>query len=128
MSPETYQRLCNRTECDQGAARLRYNTLRAVRLNHAVIGLAGEIGELASLVEKHLHYGQPLDEISLKDELGDCLWYISLACNALGINLADVMTANIAKLTVRYPDKYSDDCAAHRDRQAEAQVMTGELV
>lgn len=134
MDPTEYQRLCQRTECDQRAAALRYTGAYnetggsgpvAVRLNHAVIGMTGEVGEMASILEKWLHYGQPLDLVHWKEELGDLLWYASLACNASGLDLGEVMHANIRKLQARYPTKYTDTQAAepNRDRTAERQAL-----
>ena len=127
MSPDTYQKLASRTECDQLSALERMNTLWKIRLNHAVVGLAGEVGELASSWEKAAYYGQSYDAEHLKEELGDCLWYVALACNAMGISLADVMEANLRKLAVRYPERYSDVRAAEqgRDRAAEARAVAG---
>lgn len=135
MDTHEYQASAARTECNQRAARQRMYgmvqtnphlscdpaLLEPIRLNHAIIGLAGEVGELAATVEKWLYYGQPLDRVHLLDELGDALWYIALACNAAGLNLGDVMAANIAKLKARYPHKYEDVRAAEegRDRVAE---------
>ena len=59
------------------------------------------------------------------DELGDCLWYLALACNALGFSMEDVMGANIRKLRQRFPDKFEEAKAAEsgRDREAESQAI-----
>jgi len=130
----TYQCEAARTECDQSKAQNRFATYRnehgpsGVRFNHAVVGLAGEVGELASLAENWLYYGRPLDPVKVGEELGDCLWYVALACNALGLNLSNLMEANLAKLRVRYPDRYADDRAdrTNRDRDAEQAAMAGE--
>lgn len=146
MTPNEYQQLAARTECDQEAAfhrkalidrGLRYDPghevweinqpkLLATRLTHAALGLSGESGELSYAVEKWLQYGKPLDVTNIMEEIGDCLWYLALAANALGLNLEAVMKVNIKKLRTRYPDKYTDQCAAeeNRDRIAEAAAMT----
>lgn len=130
MNPSKYQELCHRTECDQDKSRQRFGTDLVsmngpVRINHAILGLAGEVGELAGAVERWLYYGRPLDEKNVKEEIGDCLWYLALACNALHLDMAQVMEANIAKLKTRYPEKYSDTHANpdNRDLQAEAAAM-----
>jgi len=133
MHVSEYQTLAARTECDQAAASRRRlyhdqegdNKLLATRLSHAVLGLTGEVGELATAIEHWLHYGQPLDVVNIQEEAGDCMWYLALACNALGISMQDVMEKNIAKLKQRFPDKYSDQLAAEegRNRQAERQVL-----
>jgi NTP pyrophosphatase (non-canonical NTP hydrolase) len=95
-----------------------------IRLNHSIIGLCGELGELAGTVERYVYYGQKeLDRNNIYEELGDCLWYIAQACNALGFKLEDVMASNIAKLKTRYPDKYTDEMAANRDTKAEQKAL-----
>jgi len=129
MTPNEYQKLAARTECDQEAAAERYvrpsTKILSTRLSHAALGLSGESGELAYAVEKWIHYGQELDLANLEEELGDCLWYIALACNALELNLSDVMKANIFKLRTRYPAKYTDYDAKeeNRDREAEMEAV-----
>jgi len=124
MDVNEYQRLAKRTECVQGAAHHRLaSSVTNTRLNHALIGLMGEVGELACEWEKHIHYGQPLNRVRLVEELGDMLWYIALACNALGMSMERVLQANINKLRIRYPERYSDERAAHRDLVAEEQAL-----
>ena len=92
---------------------------------HSVVGLAGDVGELCSCVEKHRWYGQKFDKDNFIEELGDCLWYIAEACDALHIHLEAVMEANIAKLQKRYPNKFDANQAKeeNRDRKAEAEAM-----
>lgn len=133
MLPCDYQDLARRTECNQEAAsrrRLFYdnemdNRLLATRLHHSVLGLMGEVGELAGAVERWIHYGQELDVVNIREELGDSLWYIAEACNALGFSMEAVMVANIEKLRRRYPEKFSEEKAAeeNRDRQAEREAI-----
>lgn len=131
MNPSEYQELAARTECDQERAYGRYCSSYplAIRLNHAVLGLAGEVGELAAAVERWLHYGQPMDSVNLTEELGDLLWYITLTCNATGTSLNEVMHSNIRKLRQRYPDKYDGEYAKeeNRDRQAERAAVQAEI-
>lgn len=136
MDPREYQDLAARTEGDYKIAARRYfgppqrgfdatdpTTTLPVRLNHAVNGLTGEVGELAGALERWLHYGQPLDVSNIR--VGDCMWYIALACNTLDLDLGKVMAANIQKLRVRYPERYTDEHAAevNRDREAERRTL-----
>lgn len=136
MDPTEYQVSASRTECDQKRSLTRINDcsvfertgwpdLASVRLIHGVLGLTGETGELASAVEKWLYYGHELDETNIKEEVGDCLWYLALICNALRLDLDGIMDANIAKLKKRYPEKFCQDRAKeeNRDRAAEAKVV-----
>ncbi len=67
------------------------------------LGLAGEAGEVANLVKKGVFHRHGLDKSSLKKELGDVLWYATTLCTYLGLDLGEVMKANIDKLQLRYP-------------------------
>lgn len=139
MTPEEYQRLASRTECSQQRALQRMCMVgsiptvpcdndnpgfTAIRLNHSVIGLCGEVGELAALMQKWIYYGQHFDYTKFTEELGDVLWYVAQACNALDVDMGEMlMEANIRKLKARYPDKFTEEAASNRDLAAEAQAM-----
>jgi NTP pyrophosphatase (non-canonical NTP hydrolase) len=105
----TYQTLALRTAKPMNVKEL---------LLHAALGLTGEAGEFADCIKKHWAYEQPLDTQNAIEELGDLLWYVALACDALNIGMDDVASMNIEKLRKRYPLKYQDDLAAFRaDKQ-----------
>lgn len=125
MDPDEYQKMAERTECDQQASlgRMLTHHPQSIRVNHAIIGLAGEVGELASLLQKWIYYGQDLKVEGMKEEIGDCLWYLAELCNAMGFSLGKIMQANIQKLKIRYPDKYSDTQALQRDTCKEQQLF-----
>lgn len=72
-------------------------------LNLAVMGLAGEAGEVVDLVKKHQHHGVELDHEKLKKEAGDVLWYLQYLCLVLGVHLDDIALQNVYKLRLRYP-------------------------
>lgn len=63
-------------------------------LNHSVIGLVTEIGEVATLIKRNEIYGKPFDDemrAHLAEELGDICWYIPCGLQALGYeNFSDV--------------------------------------
>ena len=87
-------------------------------LMHAAYGLAGEAGEFADCVKKAHVYGRELDRANAAEELGDILWFVALACNALNVPMSTVAQQNIDKLRQRYPEKYSDQHAKARlDKQ-----------
>ena len=67
------------------------------------LGLAGEAGEVADILKKHLLKSKDIDLPHLKEELGDILWYIAEACECFGFNLSDVANTNIEKLQNRHP-------------------------
>ena len=101
----------------QIAARRTQNT--ALRLfetrEHALKGLVAEVGEIMSLYQKQLQ-GHTFDEGSLKLEIGDVLWMVSELCDCYGWTLEEVADANIAKLKVRYPERFTtEQSKARRD-------------
>lgn len=83
-------------------------------LMHAALGLAGEAGEFADAIKKHLVYGRPLDHLNAVEEIGDILWFCALACTTLGVDMAQVAQENLDKLKRRYPEAYSDKLAEDR--------------
>lgn len=93
------------------------------RLLHASIGMNTEQAEFADMLKKHLFYGKPLDQTNLKEELGDMLWYIAVAMDALGTDFDTEMNRVINKLRVRFPDKFTDHHAENRDLVAERKVL-----
>ncbi len=76
-------------------------------LANMALGLAGEAGEAADLIKKHLFHGHPLNEERLVKELGDVLWYVAMMARALGRPLGEVAEINVAKLKERYPEGFS---------------------
>lgn len=89
------------------------NNLRNDMLCHAVFGLTSEAGEVAGILQKS-YQGHEFDVNHIKKELGDCLWMIAEACEALQLDMADVATTNIEKLKDRYPDGFDPDKSLHR--------------
>lgn len=83
------------------------------RLHHAVFGLTSEAGEVAGILQK-IYQGHDFDEEHVKKELGDCLWMIAEACEALGCTMDEIMQMNIDKLKARYPEGFSADRSLHR--------------
>ena len=83
------------------------------RLYHAVLGLTSEAGEAAGILQK-VYQGHEFDRNHMIKELGDCLWMISEACDALDADMSWVMETNIIKLMERYPDGFSADKSLHR--------------
>lgn len=73
------------------------------QVNHAVLGLAGEVGEVANLQKKE-NLGKAVTIADYIDELGDVLWYFTLVCALKGTSIEEVMTQNMKKLKARYPD------------------------
>lgn len=80
---------------------------------HAVFGLTSEAGEVAGILQKR-YQGHKVDANHLVKELGDCLWMILEACDALGVSMESVMDINIRKLEKRYPEGFSAEKSLHR--------------
>lgn len=95
------------------------------RLLHSGIGIATESGEFLDALKKHIFYGKPLDRTNLKEELGDLLWYVAIACDELGATFEELQEVNIAKLTARYPEKFSLERAENRDLETERKILEG---
>ena len=83
-------------------------------LINGVMGLCGESGEAIDIVKKWLAQGHELDREKLAKELGDICWYLAETATALGLELEDIMAANIEKLKTRYPGGFDADRSIHR--------------
>lgn len=112
---------------DEAYAALATDGVSPIRLRrlHGAIGAAGEAGEIADLIKKQIYGGKPLDGLKVLEEVGDCLWYLTLVLSTIGCSLADAMRVNIAKLETRYPD--TRDKYTTRNEQAEKQAMLDAL-
>lgn len=99
----------------QQAAQRTSNTLTfSAKLENGLLGLCGEVGELADHYKKYLFQGHEYDREHMKKELGDCLWYVAETACGLGCTLEDIAQMNINKLKARYPDGFDPDKSMHR--------------
>lgn len=94
---------------------------------HAVMGIVTEGGELAKTVVDATRQSPGVDRENAIEEIGDVLWYIAIACDALGVNIEDAMRANIAKLKSRYPERFTESNALIRDTDLEMAAIKGEI-
>lgn len=93
------------------------------RLLHGLLGMSSEVGEIADMTKKHLIYGKAFDRTNVLEECGDVLWYVAVALSSCGYSFGDAMQANIAKLTKRFPDGFTEEKALNRDVAAERRVL-----
>jgi NTP pyrophosphatase (non-canonical NTP hydrolase) len=93
------------------------------RLLHAGIGLATETGEFLDAIKKAVYYGNELDRVNLKEELGDILWYMAIAMDELGTDFETEMKRNIEKLKLRYPEKFDQEKAENRNLEKERDIL-----
>ncbi len=78
------------------------------------LGVAGEAGEVAELIKKHIGHGHLLDREKLCKELGDVAWYVAVLAQVCGIPLSEVASKNVAKLRARYPEGFSEQASQNR--------------
>jgi len=93
------------------------------RLLTAGVGINAEGGEFLEIVKKMVFQGKPWNDDNREHliiELGDIMWYVAQACNALGVTMDDVVSTNVNKLMKRYPggefDVYYSENRAEDDR------------
>lgn len=124
MNPKDFIASCLVTEArDFQPVKDRISTTENVRLLHAAIGLCTESGEIQDQLKKAIFYGKSLDKVNLVEELGDLMWYIGIACDALGVTLEEVMQKNHEKLKARYGTKFTEAAALNRDLDKEREIL-----
>jgi len=80
----------------------------------AALGIAGEAGEVADHIKKHIGHGHPLDRQAVAKELGDVLWYVAAMADLLGTPLEQIAQMNLDKLRARYPEGFSYEASINR--------------
>lgn len=78
------------------------------------LGLAGEAGEFANKIKKIYFHRHDFDRTELVLELGDALWYLSMAALIMGVPLEQVAIENIEKLKRRYPNGFTEEASRNR--------------
>ena len=106
MTINEYQKLAMRTD--------NKNMEWRDALLDSVLGLGGESGECEDVVKKYCFQHHELNRKHLIEELGDVAWYLAKCATVLGMNLEDILRANIQKLEGRYPDGFEVDRSVNR--------------
>lgn len=83
-------------------------------LSHALEGLASELGEFAGAIKKYKRYGRVLDKQNIREEIGDLLYYASMAMDSIDDSLELAAIDNVEKLKRRYPEGFSEHHAKAR--------------
>ena len=93
------------------------------RLLTAGVGINAEGGEFLEIIKKMVFQGKPWNDDNREHliiELGDLLWYVAQATQALGVSFEEVIEINVRKLEKRYPggqfDIYYSENRAEDDR------------
>lgn len=109
-----------------------------MRLEHSLMGVVTEAGELMDQLKKHIVYGKELDLVNLAEEFGDVFWYMALGIDALAHLMgrddpdqleSEIKNTNIDKLRQRYPEKFCEIKAVDRNTTQEREILnniTGE--
>lgn len=123
LDADTYAKLADRTNLHGPDGYMKVQERMAdpqfARLMHAAMGMVTESAEFMDALKKHAIYGKPIDEVNLKEELGDKLWYVALAVNTLNTTFGLIMEQNIRKLKKRFPDNFTEEAALTRNLEAE---------
>lgn len=79
----------------------------------ALLGIAGELGTLATSYKKFLRDGKgyELHEAHVREELGDILWYVATVASKFDLSLDDLAKQNLAKVSERWlhPDEQTSN-------------------
>ena len=90
---------------EAGTTRVYPGSGEGMGLSYAVMGLAGEAGELANQAKKVLRDDggelTPERREKMAAELGDVLWYVAAVAHELGVDLEDAARHNLQKLRAR---------------------------
>jgi len=75
------------------------------------LGIAGEAGEVAYLIKKHIYHDKTLDRDKLIKEMGDVRWYLEYLAIVLNTTMGEVELVNMTKLLKRYPNGFTYEAA-----------------
>lgn len=119
MTGNEYQKLAMRTNDHQSERRLLTGMLTTPAIDlsgvlNGCLGLSGEVGEVMDMVKKWVFHEKPLDEIHLKKEIGDVMWYVAMLCESFGYDLDEILQMNVDKLKARFPEGFDPDKANNR--------------
>lgn len=89
----------------------------------AIRAICDESAVMLDSVKKWMFYGKQVDRVDFVASCNVVLHLIRELCNMRGIQFCDVLKANIRKLEVRYPEKFSDLNASSRDLEAEKKAL-----
>lgn len=102
MDLDHYQKLAGHT--DRTASNYENEVKRDVVV--ALLGIAGELGTLATTYKKYLRDGGSYDlhNDHVAEEIGDLLWYCATLATKFDLSLESIAKRNIAKVGMRWSD------------------------
>lgn len=83
------------------------------------------VGNLNDLLKKHLMYGRDLNVDKMKEILQQTCLSLSAMCWIAGFTIKEARERNIAKLKVRFNDKFTEAAALNRDLETERKILEG---
>jgi hypothetical protein len=89
----------------------------------AVKAMVGAAADALDVVKRGLFYGIDLDEVKFGSHFGTLLEAVQLIAKKSGWTLNDLKEANIAKLSKRYPEKFTSEKAVNRDTVTEMEAV-----
>ncbi len=95
-------------------------------LENALLGIAGEAGEIVDYVKKVKYQGHPYDPKVMLDEMGDLLFYIANLARICGYTLQEIAEHNEQKLHARYPDGFEESRSIHRQKKETVGLSTND--
>jgi len=81
---------------------------------HGVVGVATEAGEMLKALLTYMQAGS-IDLVNLGEEVGDAMWYQALILKRANLTFDKVITSNIQKLAIRFPEGFTSYKAINRD-------------
>lgn len=78
-----------------------------MRLLYGIMGLSTEANELLNQMKNNIFDAKPLSKKKIREELGDVIYYMAILCNAMELQLHDILYTNKKKLLDKYPHKFT---------------------
>ena len=99
------------------------NDAQGAAIIHGIIGAATEAGELLEALYASAIDGRAFDPVNMGEEVGDVFWYFALLAKACNFTFDESQRTNIAKLRMRYGEKFSEYDALNRNLTAERSIL-----
>ena len=127
MNTTNFITATSRTDGDEDHYKLAAERAAScVKETHYSLGLVTEAGEIADVYKKFIGYGRAIDNVNVKEEIGDLLWYVARFLELKNWTFEEVMRLNTDKLKARYPEKFTQEDAENRDLEKERRILEGE--
>lgn len=127
MNNQEYNEAARQTDTrDYPGVAARVVEAHTLMILHALMGITTECGELMDQLKKHLIYAKPLDLINIMEEDGDLRWYLALLEFACNYTADQSQERNIKKLRARFPNKFTEFDALHRNLDNERKILEKE--